>query len=135
MPPVPNSAGELGRLVATGTVRPEENRLTLLASGLPPASFGLALASRSAAPPSPVTGSQGEICLGAPIGRFLGPGQVQPSSPDGRIELPLDLTALPTSTTFVAALPGTTWHFQLWYRDANPQTTSNFTSALAVTFQ
>ena len=34
----------------------------------------------------------------------------------------------------VAIQPGETWNFQLWYRDNNPQTTSNFTDAISIFF-
>ena len=32
-------------------------------------------------------------------------------------------------------IPGQTWNFQAWYRDANPTVTSNFTDAVGITFQ
>ena len=41
--------------------------------------------------------------------------------------------AQPSGTTPIS--PGETWHFQAWHRDANPTLTSNFTDAVAVTFQ
>ena len=48
----------------------------------------------------------------------------------------IDLTQIPeppSPPTQVVA--GETWHFQCWYRDANPASTSNFTDALALTFR
>ena len=50
---------------------------------------------------------------------------------DGTIEFSPDLGNLPQGTSI---LPGDTWHFQLWFRDANPQITSNTSDAVAVTF-
>ncbi len=35
--------------------------------------------------------------------------------------------------TFVAVLPGETWNFQCWYRDAGG--TNNFTDVVSVLFQ
>lgn len=89
----------------------------------------------TASTPTSIPNSQGPLYAGSPIGRLTGPGQVQQSSTGGRLQIPLDLTAMPTPTAFVQVLPGSTWVFQLWYRDTNPLPTSNLTSALAVTFR
>jgi len=35
----------------------------------------------------------------------------------------------------VSAAIGQTWHFQAWYRDANPSATSNFTGSWSVSLQ
>jgi hypothetical protein len=35
----------------------------------------------------------------------------------------------------VAVLPGDTWSFQAWHRDVNPNTTSNFSDTISVTFE
>jgi hypothetical protein len=32
-------------------------------------------------------------------------------------------------------LAGSTWHFQLWYRDFNPAAVSNFSSAVELMFR
>ena len=49
--------------------------------------------------------------------------------------IPVDLGALPLSPP-VAAVPGATWIFQLWYRDQGAGgPTSNFSDAVAVTFE
>jgi hypothetical protein len=34
----------------------------------------------------------------------------------------------------MTAIPGETWYFQAWHRDANPTLTSNFTDAVSITF-
>jgi hypothetical protein len=47
----------------------------------------------------------------------------------------IDLLSMPTPTGFAPALPGETWNFQAWYRDSNPEPTSNFTGAVGVTFR
>ena len=41
---------------------------------------------------------------------------------------------MPTPVGAQAVLPGDTWHFQCWYRDANPGVTSNFSDGLSITF-
>jgi hypothetical protein len=41
---------------------------------------------------------------------------------------------MPTPTGLVPVAPGETWHFQAWYRDANPGATSNLTDNHSVTF-
>lgn len=61
--------------------------------------------------------------------RSLGPGQLFPFQ--GSLGfLPVDLGALPQPNGSVAATPGESWSFQLWYRDANPLPTSNFSTAV-----
>ena len=75
-------------------------------------------------------GSDGNLCLAGKIGRFA--SQVQSSGPGGEFSIPVDLSDLPPPLS--AVLPGETWNFQAWYRDANPVPTSNFTQGLAVGF-
>ncbi|MGD2018056.1 MAG: hypothetical protein PVJ89_08075 [Planctomycetota bacterium] len=133
---VPNSTGASGELLAHGSAIAADNDVTLLATGLPPMAFGFFITSETAAA-SPVTppSSQGTLCLGGSIGRYVGPGQVVSSGPSGVFSLALDLTRTPTPTGLVTVTAGQTRFFQGWYRDANPTVTSNFTSGLEVTFQ
>lgn len=50
--------------------------------------------------------------------------------------LPLGTAALPTPSGLVSPTVGQTWYLQAWIRDTSPQgTTTNFTDALAVTWQ
>jgi hypothetical protein len=46
----------------------------------------------------------------------------------------LDLTAFPQPGGTHGVMPGETWNFQCWYRDANPGPTSNFTDGISITF-
>ncbi|MFT7679775.1 MAG: hypothetical protein ACI8QC_003780, partial [Planctomycetota bacterium] len=47
-----------------------------------------------------------------------------------------DLTALPAPFGGpIMVMPGDTWNFTAWFRDANPINTSNFTDAVEITFQ
>ena len=81
-------------------------------------------------------GSDGNLCLGGSIGRYVGPGQIVNSGATGSFTLPLDLTQTPTPTGLVAIAAGETWNFQAWHRDAvGGFATSNFTDGLAVQFQ
>ena len=103
---------------------------------MPENSFGFFLTGRTQGFVQFPGGSQGNLCLSGPIGRYVGPGQVLNSGPQGRFELGLDLTRMPTPTGLVAAQAGETWHFTACYRDAiTGVTTSNFTDGLPVAFQ
>ena len=46
----------------------------------------------------------------------------------------LDALALPFDPP-TAVQAGETWNFQAWFRDANPDSTSNFTDGVAGTFE
>lgn len=132
----PNSTGAGATIEGAGSALLAENDLALTASGLPVGSFTLFLTSQSQGFVTAPGGSQGILCLGGEIGRYVGPGQIQQASSGGDATLSLDLTALPQPTGSVSAVAGQTWNFQAWYRDAvNGVTTSNFTDGLAVSFQ
>lgn len=134
-PAIANSTGLPGQLRARGTELLAKRDVTLLASQLPPGSAGFFLASQTQGDVFPVSQSQGRLCLGGAIGRYVGPGQILNAGAEGAFELFLDLAAMPTPTGPTLALPGSTWFFQAWYRDANPASTSNFTDSVAVTFE
>lgn len=108
-----------GRLGFVGRQFPTNALVLLLASDRP----GLA--------PNP-GGSQGTLCLGAPVIR-LGP-TVHQSDASGKWSIALDLG----QATTAALLPiqaGTSWRFQAWYRDTNPIATSNFSEAHEIEFR
>ncbi|MCP3915191.1 MAG: hypothetical protein GY711_06530 [bacterium] len=75
-------------------------------------------------------GSDGHFCLGFVYGRFV--AQAGNSGSTGVLSIPIDLTALPT-TPISTVLPGETWNFQAWFRDAGGS--SNFTNRLSIGFQ
>ena len=133
-PAVPNSAGQSGVLTAIGRNAIQANDVTLVASHLPLNSFGFFLTSRDQGNVYPVNNSQGRLCLGGFIGRYVGPGQVKNSGSMGTFSLVLDLNAMAHPFSPVTAQPGQTWHFSAWHRDANPTVTSNFTDAVSITF-
>ncbi len=118
-----NSTGAAGEVSAQGSPLAANNDLTLTASMLLTFSFGFVMNPG---------GSQGNLCLGGSIGRFV--QQIQSSGAQGVISIDVDLTVLPQPNGSVAAMAGETWNFQCWYRDANPSTTSNFTDAVSIDF-
>jgi hypothetical protein len=135
-PAVPNSTGSSGGISATGSQAVAANNVTLEASSLPLNSFGFFLTSRTQGMVNQPGGSQGVLCLGGSIGRYVGPGQIQNSGASGSFSLVIDLAATPTPTGFVQVVAGETWNFQSWHRDAVGGTaTSNFTDGLAIPFQ
>lgn len=131
-PAVPNSTGRPATISAAGSFLAGGLPLQLTASDLPSFSFGYFISSTTTGF-STNPSSQGILCLGGTIGRFL--DQVQSSGSAGVISIAVDTLSLPSVPTSVAILPGETWSFQLWFRDANPNITSNFTDRVTVTFE
>ncbi len=135
-PGVVNSSGASASISATGSSAVADNNLTLVASDLPPFSFGLFLTSRMQGLVIQAGGSQGNLCLGGAIGRFVGPGQIMNSGGLGQIELLTDLSRQPTPNGLVNVVSGETWNYQAWHRDSVAgAATSNFTNGLEITFQ
>ena len=127
-----NSTGAEGELAYVGSDSLLDNDALLAASSLPPGRttlFLTAFANSFVANPG---GSDGDLCLGAPIGRFAAPSQLRTSTADGRAALAVDLLDLPVPPGHVPATAGQRLFFQAWYRDANPAPTSNFTSTVGV---
>ena len=126
-----NSTGGPARMSASGSNIVADNDLVLRALGLPPNSFGFFLASTDQGFVAAPGGSQGNLCLGGAIGRYVGPGQIQNSGAGGTISLAIDNMQVPQPTGSVAIVAGETWNFQLWSRDISG---SNFTDGYEVTF-
>ena len=132
-PAVANSTGRPGILEVTGSDVISTNQLRLTALQLPQNTFGFFLTSRTQAQVANPGGSQGVLCLGGAIGRYQ--AFALNSGTTGTIALDVSPLTLPQPLGTVSAQVGESWSFQGWYRDANPQSTSNFTDAVAVTFQ
>ncbi|QDV08463.1 hypothetical protein Poly30_40100 [Planctomycetes bacterium Poly30] len=131
----PNSTGSVATIDGAGSTAVADNDLTLGASDLPPFAFAFFITSRAQGFIMNPAGSQGNLCVGGAVGRYVGPGQIKQAGLGGRIELPLDLTLVPQPNGFVSVVAGDTWNFQAWYRDAvGGSATSNFTDGLQVNF-
>ena len=141
-PASPNSTGAPVSLASSSLSGP--GVLHIEADGGPLDQFGMVLVSASFADPG-VAVSDGQLCLGAPIGRY-GAGAGAGLNSIGRFDAAGVLVNLfgtsATGTGFdvPATLPsppggvittGETWFFQLWYRDG---AASNFSNGLSVTF-
>ncbi len=131
-----NSAGLRGQLAAYGNPSATSSDLYLQAIRLPQDQFGIFAGSLTLTEPTAVAGSLGSICLAGSIGRYDAPSQIQSSGASGSFSIPLDPTALETSTGQVPAVVGETWFFQAWHRDLTPggAASSNFTGALLIRF-
>lgn len=134
-PAAPNSASHLGaRMSLSGSNLLALNALELQATDLPLQSFGFFIVSPRRALSAQPGGSQGILCLGGNIGRFVGPGQILSSGASGAFTLVIAPMSLPTPTGPVTPVYGAEWCFQAWFRDQNPASTSNFTDAAAIAF-
>jgi hypothetical protein len=133
-PAVANSTGLAAHIAAQGFPGSAAQGFVLLsARQLPPGASGYFLNSMNQGLFANAGGSQGTLCLAGSIGRYT--AQVFASSPEGHASLQLDLSNTPTLHGFVAISAGQTWSFQAWYRDRNPNSTSNLTDALTIMFQ
>lgn len=101
--------------------------------GTLPDSFTVLLTGRTPGLVPGAGGSFGTLCLGGAIGRFGGMGLRTGRS--GELSQSLDLSALATPNGVISVQPGDTWYFQAWFRDMQGGVGSNFSSAIAVTFQ
>ena len=128
-----NSTGAGAAISAVGVDFAGGQPLSLIASGLPQNQFGFFITGIAPGFVAGPGGSQGNLCIIGQLGRFTAPGQVQNSGVQGLISIDVDTNNMPLNPV-VAIQPGETWNFQLWYRDNNPQTTSNFTDAISIFF-
>ncbi|MFT5733883.1 MAG: hypothetical protein ACI8WY_002564 [Planctomycetota bacterium] len=131
-PAVPNSTGTPASLVAHGSEVATARNVILEAGFLPRFSFAYALASKDSGFSALPGGSQGNICLTGAVGRIV--QEFRQAGTDGRISIALDTTTMPQPNGAESIAAGETWWFQVWYRDANPGVTSNFTDAVGITF-
>ena len=134
-PAVSNSTGVPGEVTLLGSDLIVLNQFFVSARQLPANSFGFFIASTTPGSVNPVPNSQGTLCVIGDVGRGVG-GGIFNAGPEGAHLSYANLLNMPQPNGAVAVLAGETWNFQAWYRDATGgQTTSNFTDAVAVTFQ
>ncbi|HUR29288.1 MAG TPA: hypothetical protein VM509_13960, partial [Planctomycetota bacterium] len=118
----PNSAGPGARVSASGSTSVAQQDLVLQANGCPPNKPGLFVYGSQAAQ---VPLGNGLLCVGGAVGRR--PALVL--SPTGTAAQLLNYTQ-------TAITAGSTWHFQLWFRDpAGLGARFNLSNGLRVTFQ
>ena len=130
-----NSLGNGVGIYATGSMVIADNNLLLEVDGLPSHQLGYFIMSANTGWVNLFGGSEGVLCLGAPIIRLNNSndgGQTLNSGASGSMSFAPNLVSLPQLTVFQ---PGAVWNFQLWYRDTNGSgTTSNTSGGLALTF-
>lgn len=130
----PNSTGSAATMSGSGSAVVHLNDLVLTSSGLPQNAAAYFLSSRTRGFVMNPGGSAGNLCVGSPIGRLVG-GVIANSGSTGIVDVAADLTAMPQPNGAVVVVPGDTWNFQCWYRDAvGGSATSNFSDGLAVLF-
>ena len=130
----PNSTGNAASISGFGETSVSSNDLTLTASDLPANQFGIIVvsATQSFVPNAGGT-SNGNLCLGGAIGRYVGPGEILSSGGAGEFSLAIDLGTIPQGGGTTATVAGDTWNFQAWYRDG-VGLGSNFTDGIEINF-
>ncbi len=128
-----NSTGAPASIRALGSDARSADNLSLLVADLPVGTFVLFLASPQTGLVVGPGGSQGNLCLGGHIGRYLGTNQIRRARQNGTAYLQLDLDLIPRPLMFQSAAVGETWNFQATYRDTvGGMATSNFTDGVGV---
>jgi hypothetical protein len=131
----PTSIGSGALLTATGSDIATDNDLTLTVDNLPMNAMGFFIHAGGGQMVYNPGGSEGHICIASSdIGRF----SMMPlnSGAAGSVSLSVDLTSLPRFPSPLAILAGDTRSFQYWTRDTlMGGSTSNFSSAVSITFQ
>ncbi len=126
-----NSSGMSAVISGLGSTVVADNDVTLTGMQMPPGQFAMLIVSQTQGLANP-PGSQGILCIGGNIGRYK--TQITNTGAAGMVTISADLTHTPVNPP-VSIQPGETWNWQIWFRDANPMATSNFTDGLSVTFQ
>ncbi|MEZ6017895.1 MAG: hypothetical protein R3F49_22515 [Planctomycetota bacterium] len=127
-----NNTGVGARLIGTGTSSVATDALKLTASSMTPNTFGvvfMGMTAGSAVPPF----SNGRVCVGGST-RI----KIAPTGPTGSFDygpgILADISLLPLPPVVT---PGSTWGFQVWYRDIGGPCiggVSNFTNAWRVLY-
>lgn len=107
----PTSSGSPAQLGLVGSFWAGDERLTFSAHGLPSQALMLPIFSTSFGfVPNPA-GSPGDLCVGQPFVRMM--NQAANSNSSGQFQFQVDLNQAPVGPVS----PGTSLHFQLWFRD------------------
>ncbi len=129
-----NSTGVMANMALIGSSSIQANNLRLGVRDLPPNQFGYFIVSQTASPGVTPPGSQGNLCIGGNVGRHNRAGEVLFSGTSGFVLMDIDLGDVPQPQGPVAVMPGESWNWQFWFRDNNPQNTSNFSDAYRIGF-
>ncbi|MDF1836248.1 MAG: hypothetical protein P1V35_00130, partial [Planctomycetota bacterium] len=132
--PVPNSSFFSAQISAFGNSMASMNNVTLNAILMPTNQFGIFLNGTDQGSVTPA-GSQGLLCVAGALGRYNRAGEIFFTGGAGTGSLTLDLDDTPSNMGPVSITAGETYNFQAWFRDDNPNSTSNFSSAVSITFQ
>ncbi|MDF1838320.1 MAG: hypothetical protein P1V35_10655 [Planctomycetota bacterium] len=128
---LPNSTGTAAVTRALGSPGVQDNFVVLFSENLPLGVPGYYLTSPQSGFVPLFGGSEGNLCLGLGILRMN--NTILLANAAGQVSRTLDLNNLPLGQT---VLPGSSWHYQLWFRDFNGvQSTSNTTSSAQIDFQ
>ncbi|MCP3918191.1 MAG: hypothetical protein GY711_21790 [bacterium] len=123
---IPNSSGDPVELNVSRTVDASADRLDLVATGLPGPGYGIFLCSRTVGSWPWWGGGDGHLCLGRPV-----PVQTCSMWEIEGDQLSAQIHLAPQRIVSVGE-PGRTLYLQLWYRDRNPQPTTNTSDAVGV---
>ncbi|GEM_PF-154206 len=126
----PNSTGSTGSIGVAGSASIAANTFTLTAQGATPNQFAIFFYGPEQAQ---LPLGDGFLCIGSgTTGLFrLNPPQL--IEVDGSLTHAFDFDATPANAGAGEVLPGSTWNFQMWYRDPGGAG-SNLTDAVSVTF-
>ncbi|MEM9383157.1 MAG: hypothetical protein AAGB93_24625 [Planctomycetota bacterium] len=110
---VANSTGAAARLHLVGSDSETAQRLSTIATDLPPGTFGLPIYGPA---PTDVALGDGRLCL-SPFTPGLTRGPVARATADGTLLTGFDFVTPGLGAGFVA---GTTWYYQVLFRDTGP---------------
>ena len=121
-----------GQLLVSGSVHAPDNDITLHGQFFPQGATVLPLVGIGTAHVFDVPGSRGTLCIGGGwIGRYV--HNLTQGQGFGVLDVPVDLTQVPSSTGAFSAGAGDRLNFQLWYRDnLAGAPVSNFSNAVSV---
>jgi hypothetical protein len=124
---VPNSTGLPASILGHGSASVAANALLLTVEHVRPHASGIFIFGNGQ---TPFPAGNGVLCLG---GSSIQRIALVAADASGRLLLPLDLNGLPAGAPPI--LPGATWNFEAYYRDAPAGGAGfNFSNALAVPF-
>jgi hypothetical protein len=128
-----NSIGQQSELSAIGSDLASDGDLTLTVTQVPEGQMGFLLASQTKSLLVNPASSSGNLCLGGDLARFNRSGEIG-LAVGGSFSLNMPLSDFPEHPGFGApVMPGDTWNFQYWHRDAvDGSNTSNFSNGLEI---